>query len=506
MNPSLLHRRGITGLRVVVVLTLTVVVVHALTNHRYGFHRDELAVVGDAQHLAWGYVAYPPVTPFIARVALTLFGPSLVGLRLFSSLAIGLAMILTALMARELGGSGRAQVLAAVATGIAPIALISGSLFQYVAFDYLWWVLITYLLIHLIKSENPRYWLAIGLVIGIGMMTKYTIGLLVIGIVIGVVLTPLRRQLTSPWLWTGVVLSLIVFSPNLIWQVQHDFISVDFLRAIHDRDTRIGRTEKNLLEQFLVCANIVTIPIWIGGLWSYFRVEEMRQYRILGWIFIVVLALLLLTEGRSYYIAPAYPMLFAAGAVTWERRLAQLSPSRARRRLLLRWTSMALGAVVFGAVMLPLARVNSSWWKFTDKLHDNFREEIGWPELVQTVAAIYHGLPADQKSRAAILTGNYGEAGAINLYGPARGLPQAISGVNSYWLRGYNNPPPETVIVLGFSEERLNRLFTRCQLAGHVTNAFGVKNQETTYHPNIFVCNGPREPWDSLWVNLRSFG
>ena len=296
MNPSLLHRRTISGLQVVVVLALAVVVVHALTNHRYGFHRDELAVVDDAQHLAWGYVAYPPVTPFIARVALTLFGPSLVGLRLFSSLAIGLAMVLTALMARELGGSGRAQILAAVATGIAPIALISGALFQYVAFDYLWWVLVTYLLIRLIKSENPRYWLALGLVIGIGMMTKYTIGLLVIGIAIGVMLTPLRRQLTSPWLWTGVVLSLIVFSPNLIWQVQHDFISVDFLRAIHDRDTRIGRTEMNLLEQFFVCANIVTIPIWIRGLWSYFRVKEMRQYRLLGWIFIVVLALLLLTE------------------------------------------------------------------------------------------------------------------------------------------------------------------------------------------------------------------
>ena len=506
MNPPFLHRRRTTGLKAVVVLTLAVVAFHALTNHRYGFHRDELAVVDDAQHLAWGYVAYPPVTPFIARVAFTLFGPSLVGLRLFSSLVIGFAMILTALMARKLGGSGRAQVLAAVATGIAPIALISGSLFQYVAFDYLWWVLLTYLLIHLIKSENPRYWLAIGAVIGIGMMTKYTIGLLVIGIVTGVMLTPLRRHLRSPWLWSGVVLSVIIFSPNLIWQVQHDFISLDFLRAIHDRDTRIGRTDKNFLEQFFVCANIVTIPIWIRGLWSYLRLEELRQYRMLGWIFIVVLALLLLTEGRSYYIAPAYPMLFAAGVVTWEQRLAQLSPGSARRRLLSRWTSLVVGAVVFGAVMLPLAPVNSAWWKFTDKLHDNFREEIGWPELVQTVADIYHGLPVDQKQRAAILTGNYGEAGAINLYGPAHGLPQAISGVNSYWLRGSSDPPPETVIVLGFSEERLNRLFMHCQLAGHVTNAFGVKNQETTYHPNIFVCNRPREPWDSLWVKLRSFG
>jgi hypothetical protein len=167
---------------------------------------------------------------------------------------------------------------------------------------------------------------------------------------------------------------------------------------------------------------------------------------------------------------------------------------------------LAAGGLIFGPVMLPVAPINSDLWNVTSAIHDNFVEEIGWPELAGTVADIYLTLPTEERSRTAILTGNYGEAGAINLYGPPYGLPEAISGVNSYWLRGYGNPPPETLIVIGFSRERAERFFATCDLAGQVTNRHGVENEETKFHPDIFVCRRPRQPWPDVWESLKSFG
>jgi 4-amino-4-deoxy-L-arabinose transferase-like glycosyltransferase len=479
---------------------------HLLTNGQYGFHRDELATLDDAHYLAWGYVAYPPLTPFIARLALELFGPSLMGVRLFSALAQSAVMVLAGLMTRELGGSRLAQIVTALAVAIAPISLLQGALFQYVSFDYLWWVLIAYLTIQLLKSENPRWWLGIGAVIGLGMMTRYTMAFFVAGIVGGVLLTQSRRYLTSGWLWGGVALALLIFLPNLMWQIQHDFISLEFLSSIHARDVEIGRTEGFIVEQFFVCANLVTVPLWAAGLYYYFFSSAGVRYRMLGWMYLIPFLLLFVFQGRSYYLAPAYPMLIAAGVVTWEQWLAKCSIWWARLGWGVTWGALAVGAIFGGALMLPLAPVNSDWWNFTSEVHDNFVEQIGWPELVETVAEIYATLPVTEQTQTGILTGNYGEAGAINLYGPAYDLPEAISGVNSYWLRRYGASPPQTLIVVGYSRDDAARFFERCNLAGQITNRYGVENEETKLHPDIFICRGPRQSWPALWQSLKHFG
>jgi 4-amino-4-deoxy-L-arabinose transferase-like glycosyltransferase len=228
------------------LLALAKLVLHTLTNGQYGWHRDELDTltsVDNARYLAWGYVSYPPVTPFIARMGLVLFGPSLFGLRFLSSLAMSSVMVLAGLMARELGGSRVAQITAAMAVVVAPISLLGGALVTYSSFDYVWWVLIAYLMIRLLKSDDPRWWLGIGAAVGMGMMTKYTMAFLVVGIIVGVILTRARRYLTSPWLWGGVALSLLIVMPNLIWQIQHGFISLDFMSSIHVRDVRAGRAQ-----------------------------------------------------------------------------------------------------------------------------------------------------------------------------------------------------------------------------------------------------------------------
>jgi 4-amino-4-deoxy-L-arabinose transferase-like glycosyltransferase len=503
---STVQRSFLADVGLLVLLAVALLLFHQFTNHQYGFHRDELGLLDDARYLDWGYVSYPPLTPLIARVAMEWFGTSLVTIRFFSALAQAVAMVLTGLMARELGGGRWAQVVAAIAMAAAPISMLMGAMFQYVSFDYLWWVLTAYFLIRLLKSDNPRWWLAIGATLGVGMMTKYTIAFLVAGVAGGVLLTPARRYLRSPWLWAGAGLSLLIILPNLLWQIQHDFISLDFLNSIHARDVRIGRTSGYLPEQLYVTTSTLTIPLWVTGLIYYFFLPEGKRYRPLGWVFVISFLLFLVMQGRSYYIAAAYPMLLAAGAVVWERWLAARPVGQAR------WgrgvIGIALGLSLVSSVLLmtPVAPVNSALWDVTSTVHDNFREQIGWSELVETVAQIYNELPEEERVETRILTGNYGEAGAINLYGPDYELPEAISGVNTLWLRGYGDPAPTQVIVLGYLQEEAEEFFATCTHIGRVTNRYSVENEETTNHPDIWLCREPRLPWPELWPQLQHFG
>jgi hypothetical protein len=496
-------------LSLLVIFAFAKLLLHALTNGQYGFHRDELATLDDARHLAWGYVAYPPITPFIGRVALEFFGTSLTGFRFFAAVSQSAALVVAGLMAREFGGRRLAQTVAAVAVGIAPLSLGAGRLFQYVSFDYLWWVLLAYFVVRLLNSDNMRWWAAIGATIGVGMLTKYTMMFLVAGLVVGVLLTPARRHLRSGWLWFGVGLSLLIFLPNLIWEIRHDFISIDFLQSIHGRDIRLGRTDNFLLGQLFVGAALFTIPLAVAGLWHLVIKPEGKRYRVIGWMFLVTLTLFFVAKGRDYYQGPAYPMLLAAGAVWFERWITSLSPTRLRVARITTWTLLALNGALGVVLLLPIAPVNSSMWSVVAKVNGDMREEIGWPELVGTVAEIRESIPAEDRTHLGILTGNYGEAGAINLFGPAYGLPTAISGINSYWLRGYSDPPPQTLIVLGLSSPRSNFLdqnFESCKLAGHITNRFGVMNEETVFHPDIFVCRNLRQPWPEFWKHVKSYG
>jgi Dolichyl-phosphate-mannose-protein mannosyltransferase len=499
------------ALGLLVTLALARLALHCLTNWQYGFHRDELGVLDDARHLDWGYVSYPPFTPFIARVALILFGPSLVGLRFFSALAQSIAMVFTGLMARELGGRRWAQMVAALAAAIAPMSVCMGTMFQYIAFDYLWWVLAAWFVIRLLHTENPRWWLAVGAVLGLGMMTKYTIIFFIAGIVAGVLLTPARRYLKNPWLWAGAALSIVIFLPNVIWQVRHDFVSLAFLNHIHARDVEIGRTDGYFVQQLFASANLFTLPLWVAGLYFYFfssagptRMD--RRYRSLGWMFVVPLVLFFVARGRFYYMAPAYPMLFAAGALVWDEWLARRRAGAALAGRAATWVALGAGAAFSAVTMMPIAPINSAGWRLTSGIHDNFTEQIGWPELAQTVAKIYATLPEKEKSHTAILAGNYGEAGGINLYGRKYGLPEVISGINTYWWRGYGPQPPEVVILVGFSRESAERFADQVELAGHVTNTYGVRNEETRDHPDIFVCRGFKKSWPEFWKNFQRFG
>jgi hypothetical protein len=480
--------------------------VHVATNGQYGFHRDELQTLDDARHLDWGFVVYPPITPLIGRIEMMLFGTSLIGFRVFAALAVSIVMILTGLTAKELGGKRHTQLLAAVAAGVAPISLVQGAVFQYVSFDYLWGVTVTYLLVRLVKSEDPRWWLPIGGVIGLGMETRYTMGVLALGVVGGVLLTPARRWLLNRWLWAGVALCILVFLPNLIWQAQHHFIWREFLSYLRARDLHQGHYDGFFWEQLLVNINVVTARLAITGLWFYFLHREGRRYRLLGWMFTISFAIFALVRSRSYYTAPLYPMLLAAGSVQLAGWLAGVRPVRARVVYRLQWAAIAVNGVVVALLLLPVAPIGSPVWKITSKLFDQFREEIGWPDLARSVAGVYDSLPAEERAHTGILTGNYGEAGALNLYGPALGLPHAMGLTNSFWYRGYDPRLPNTAIVTGFELEDGQKLFESCVVAGKNTNPYDVVNEESRYHPDILLCRNLRMAWPEYWASHRGFG
>jgi len=486
-------------------IALCVVVLHVATNGRYGVHRDELQVLDDARHMDWGFVAYPPMTPFIERVALALFGTSLVGLRMFSVLAQAAAIVITGWMARELGGRRLAQIVAALAVVVSPLPLFEGTEFQYSSFDYLWCVLIAYFLIRLLKSEDAHWWLGVGAMIGLGMMTKYTMGFFVAGIVGGVLLTPARRYLKSPWLWGGVALSVLIFLPNLIWQARHDLVSLHFLQHIHARDVGEGRTDGFVRDQFLISANLFVAPLWIAGLYYFFAAPDGKRYRLLSWLYVIAFALYFFGKGRGYYLAPAYPMLFAGGSVLWERWIKSMSIVWLRVVRGFTFAALASGGVFAVAFIIPLNPVISAN-NFALRNNGDLREEIGWTDLVASAAQVRDSLSAEERAHMAILTGNYGETGAIDLFGPAYGLPQAISGTNTAWYRGYGDPPPQILIVIGRSREYVERTFESCRVAGHNGNPYGIKNEESEYHPDIFVCGQPHEPWPEFWVGFQGYG
>jgi len=419
---------------------------------------------------------------------------------------------------------GHGDWAAVVATGAGvPFCLGGGALMQYISFDYVCWVLVAYGMVRVLRavasednSENRkwkmedrrtvRWWVVVGAGIGLGMMAKWTMGFLVVGVMVGVLATKTRRSLRSGWLWAGVLLALAIWAPNLWWQWRRGFPSLEFLRFLHARDISTGVTDGFLVGQLEL--TLLAFPLAVAGLWFYFCTEEGKPYRALGWMYLAPLALLVVLQGRDYYLAPAYPLLYAAGAVWIEEKSRSKGGEKQRNvHWLRRWlpAMLVVDAVVAGCVALPIMPVKSQWWRMAAQVDTVLPEELGWEELTETVARVRDSLGETDRARLGILARNYGEMGALNLYGERYGLPRAISGVNSSWERGYGNPAPETVVAIGYTREFLEQHFASCELVAHPWNRYGVSNEETIEDPDIFVCRGLKGSWDEFWKKVKLF-
>lgn len=488
----------------VFVIAAAILLLHLLTNMRYGFHRDELQFLSDALHLDWGYVAYPPLTPLFERLSMALFGISLDGLRLFSVLAQAGVVIAVGLIARTLGGNRIAIATAALAAALAPIAIFEGTEFQYTTFEQFGWVLATYGVVRLLDSEDERWWLWIAAFTGLGLMAKYTVAFFLVALLGGFLLTSARRYLLSRWFLFGCVLTLLIVLPNVLWQAHHGFISYHFLQFIHARDLRIGRGSARdfWLSQALVCANPFALPFTVAGV--VFAWRSVR-YRALSVAFVLTIVLFAATKGRGYYVAAVYPVMIAFGAVAIFRWAYSLRPVLLRTIVAVLWSGILVFGVFATCVLVPIAS-SGPLKAFALARSEDLREEQGWDTFVQTVAQIRGTLTPEQRANLGIVTANYGEQGAVEILGHSYGLPAPISLTNSAWLRGYPTPQPTTLIVTGLGFEDADEEFSGCHLAAHVPYPAKLNNEESKYKPDIFLCGPPRLPWPEFWKKYQRFG
>ena len=486
------------------VIAAGILLLHLLTNMRYGLHRDELQFLSDAVHLDWGYVAYPPLTPFVERLSIALFGFSLEGLRLFSVLAQAGIIVTAAFIARKLGGSRGAIAIAAVAVALSPIALFEGTEFQYTTFEQFGWVLATYGVVRLLESEDERWWLWIAAFAGLGLMAKYTVVFFLAALLAGFVLTPARRHLASRWFFFGCTVTLLIALPNLLWQVRHNLISLHFLEFIHARDLRIGRGSARdfWLFQALLCANPFALPLTVAGVIAAWRSV---RYRALSIAFVLTILLFAATKGRGYYTAAVYPIIVAFGAIAIMRWASSLRPVFSRTIVVVLWTGILAFGVYAACVLVPIA--SSGPLKTFALAHsEDLREEQGWDTFLGTIAQVRDGLSPVQRGSVGIVTANYGEQGAVEILGRSYGLPAPISLTNAAWLRGYPTPQPTTLIVTGLDLDEANDEFSDCRLAAHVPYPAHLNNEESKYHPDILLCGPPRLPWPEFWKKYQRFG
>jgi hypothetical protein len=328
-----------------------------------------------------------------------------------------------------------------------------------------------------------------------------------VGLLGGMLLTPNRRYFRSGWFWCGVGVALVMALPVIVWQIQHHFVALAWMKSIHARDVSGGMTDYFIPRQFWNTTNAATVPIWCAGLWFLFGTPAGKPFRMLGWMYVITLFLFVVARGREYYIAPAYPMLMAAGTVWGRSWVVARSPRSQQVIVRITRNSLVIGALAVFALTLPIAPIQSAWWRLADATTNrSFSMQIGWPELVATVAQVRDSLPAEDRSEVGVLAADEGEAGAVNLYGRAYSLPEAISGMNSNWLRGYGNPPPQTVIAVGFKRKEVERIFAACEAAAQLSNPYGIVNQAIDDRNEVYVCRNIREPWPEFWKGFQYYG
>ena len=512
MGKNLFFKRFLANsTALLIAIALLKLFLHLITNNRllgYGYFRDELYYLVCAERLDFGYVDHPPLAPLLLSLDRRLLGDSIFALRLLPAVAGAATVFLTGLMARQLGGGRFAQSLAALALTLAPVHLVINGFFSPNAFEVLLWTVSAYILLLLLKQNNPRLWPWVGVVAGIGLQMKHTMALFGLGMLLGLLMTSARRHLRSRWLWLGGVLAFLIFLPNLIWQMRHHWPSLEFYanaNLVKNVPTPPGEL---MLTQMLVM-NPLTLPIWLVGLFFFLFAAEGRPYRMLGWVYLAILSVLIVGQSsRPDRLAGAYPMLLAPGARIIERTLGP------RRAL----AAAAMGLLVLGGLLtlpigLPIlppettaryaAVLGGSVQIEQGKrgsLPQYFADRLGWEEMVATVAQVHRALPPEERARAIVLAGNYGQAGAVDFLGRELGLPEAISGHNTYFLWGPGDASGEVVIAIGVPEGDLREFFEDVTRAATARCDYCLQRERPVY-----VARWLKVPLQELWPQVKHY-
>ncbi|HEY2117256.1 MAG TPA: glycosyltransferase family 39 protein [Candidatus Angelobacter sp.] len=531
------QNRFTSGPAIVLYVVAAMLLLHLLTVARYGIFRDEMYYLACSRHMAWGYVDHPPFTVWIAWVSRVALGDSPLGVRLLPILAGGVVVWLTGKLAREMGGGRFAQGMAALAVVVVPIYLVGHHWLTDNVFEHLIWTTCVWLVVKAVNTGDERYWLWFGVMAGLGFENKYSIAFLLLGLLAGVLLTPHRHFLKSRYLWLGVVACVAISLPNLLWQIRNHFPFLELIHNIRMTNRDVVRGPVAFILDQAMIMNPILFPLWVGGLiWLFFGTKtgekktggkktgdrglrrdespnNAGRYRLFGWTYLVILAAFIAMKAKNYYVAPIYPILFAAGAIGLERVAAGRRIGTWARGIYL-----AL-VILVGAVLMPfsvpllspenfLRYQNALGFKPPEIEHQQngplpqwFADEFGWQEMVEKVAKVYNSLPPEERARTAIFSNSWGEAAAVDFYGPRYGLPQAISKHNSYWMWGPGKYDGSTMIILRSDGRGDREHFQSVQAVGHVEHPYARRDE----YFDIYLCRGLKVNLQDAWPKLKVF-
>lgn len=500
------------ALAVVGALIAVKLALHFATNALgpYEFHRDEFLYMAMGEHLQLFRMDFPPFIAMLSEFARDLLGDSLFAVRLFPALFGAGLMALAALIAREFGGGRFAQSLAALCVLCTPLFMRTATLFQPVVLDQFWWTLALYALVRWSKEPGPRWWLVLGAACGLGLLSKYAVLVFGLAVLLALTVTPARRALKTPWPWVAAAMAFVIGSPSIIGQIRLGFPIFDQMGDL--RSAQLARvTPLEFLIRHVLWGPATGIVSFVG-LGALIGARRLRPFRLVGWSCLWALILLVVLRGKPYYAGPVHPTLFAAGAVVLEGlRIPRWSG-------VLRWGTVT-AVVAYGLLILPLGfpvlppprmeayitalgieRARTTNIGAVERLPQDYADMLGWKELVAAVAAVYHGLEPADREQAVILASNYGEAGAIDLYGPRHGLPNAVSVVGTYWFFGPGDRPGDVMITVGFTRNEIGNHFNTLDSAAYWTHRYMVAEQRNL---TFFVGRGPEETLQQMWPRFE---
>jgi hypothetical protein len=515
------------GMAVIWAIALAKLLFHCYFNNRYGYFRDEFDYMACGDRLAWGYVDQPPLIPFLIHICRAVLGDSLRSVRFIPALASSLLVVQAAVLARELGGRRYAIFLSAVCAVIAPQYLSNGSLLGTNCLEPNLWMGCVYFAILAIKRNDPRYWLWFGVVAGLGMEEKYSIAVFGFGIVIGLLLTEQRRIFLNKWIWLGGVAAFLIFLPNLLWNIHYDWPFVQLMHNIKadGRDVILPLPQYFFQQTLLV--HPLAAPIWLTGLFALLFSARLKPFRLLGWCYLACFTVFFVLHGKNYYLAPVYPMLLAAGAVVIESAIegansagsGNNAPENDRRQWTWQMRVIVRVLLVSGALMLPvtvpvlspdgfIAYMKYLPMKLPVMEHSHARavlpqwyaDQFGWEEIVAETAVAWSRIPAAERQDCGIFAQDYGQAGAIDFLGRRYGLPQSLSGHQTWFLWGPRGYSGNCMIVLDDRREKLEQLWQHVEYVGQsADNPYALEKQI-----DVYICHGSKfGTLTDLWPQLK---
>jgi hypothetical protein len=487
---------------IICMMVLVKIIIHGIGNQNYGFHRDELLHLSVSQHLSWGYFEFPPMIAFIGKISILIFDYNLIGIRFWSSLAGILILILTCLMAIEMKGKKYSVLLA----GISVLAFLpfyrSHMLFQPVAFDQLFWTLGFFYVLKYLYSNKPKYLVFVGIVLGLGLMNKYTMAVWALGMIVAFSIDTKMSIYKIKWFYLAGAVTLILILPNIIWQWQHDFPFFEHLIALRESQLdEISRWDFVLAQ----LEYMLTLLVSMVGLGFLLFHPSMRKSRLIGIASVVVFLLFWFQNAKAYYLFAAYPVLFAAGSVAIE---SLLEKKRAVFKYLVP-AIIVIPMVFYIPYAIPVLPIND-FIEYADLKKDNdgrypltgdYADMFGWEEQVQLVDSVYHSLTPEEKGSCVLWAENYGEAGALQVLGKKYKLPDPICRHGNFWLWGYGDSQAKVWISLGNEQESVDYVFKDVRLVKIIRHPLAIDEENGI---PLYICRNPKIDIAESWLSYRS--